>query len=59
VDACDETLKGLWNHLQDDLGAETDSGKVLGKYRIIREIARGGMGIVLEARNESAFAAIR
>ena len=51
MDTYDETLKGLWNHLQDDLGTEADSGKVLGKYRIIREIARGGMGIVLEARD--------
>ncbi len=38
---------------EDDAAAEDLTGRRIGDYRIVREIGRGGMGVVFEARREA------
>jgi len=40
-------------HGSDYLGPGESSGRQIGEYRIVREIGRGGMGIVYEAHQQS------
>ena len=53
----DATSAACWieeaRAIDDALAPEIPDGKMLGEFRLVREIGRGGMGIVYEAEQES------